>query len=48
MADIEKEKQINMELQKVVNPHVLEIYDIIDGSDSVWYITEFCAGGSLW
>lgn len=46
--DIAKEKQINEELRKVENENILKIYDIVDQPDTVWYITEYCAGGSLW
>lgn len=46
--DVQKEKQINEELQRVSNPNILEIYEIIDTNDYVWYITEYCSGGSLW
>lgn len=51
MADIEdiaKEKQINEELRKVENENILKIFDIIEQPDTVWYITEYCSGGSLW
>ena len=48
MEDIRKEKQINDELRKVENENILKIYDIIDLPEAVWYITEYCSGGSLW
>jgi serine/threonine protein kinase len=46
--DIAKEKQINEQLRKVDNENILKIYDIIEQPDTVWYITEYCSGGSLW
>jgi serine/threonine protein kinase len=48
LEDIAKEKLINEELRKVDNENILKIYDIIDQPDVVWYITEYCSGGSLW
>lgn len=30
------------------NPNILEIFEIIETNDYVWYITEYCSGGSLW
>lgn len=48
MDDINKEKHINEELKKVDNENILKIYDIIDQPEAVWYITEYCSGGSLW
>ncbi len=48
LDDIAKEKLINEELRKVDNENILKIFDIIDQPDVVWYITEYCSGGSLW
>jgi serine/threonine protein kinase len=48
LDDINKEKLINEELRKVDNENILKIYDIIDQPEAVWYITEYCSGGSLW
>lgn len=39
MDDINKEKHINEELKKVDNENILKIYDIIDQTEAVWYIT---------
>lgn len=35
-------------MKKVENENILKIYDIIDQPEVVWYITEYCSGGSLW
>ena len=48
MADILKERKINEELQKVTSNNILEIFEIIDTAEFVWYLTEYCSGGSLW
>ena len=48
LEDINKEKVINEELKKVDNENILKIFDIIDQAETVWYITEYCSGGSLW
>lgn len=43
-----KEKKINEELQKVSSSNILEIFEIIETKELVWYLTEYCSGGSLW
>ena len=48
MDDIEKETGINLLLKTVKSEQILEIYDIIEQEDNIWYISEYCEGGSLW
>jgi serine/threonine protein kinase len=45
---VAKEKKINEELQKVSSNNILEIFEIIETKQYVWYLTEYCSGGSLW
>jgi serine/threonine protein kinase len=43
---VAKEKKINEELQKVSSNNILEIFEIIETKQYVWYLTEYCSGGS--
>lgn len=46
--EIEQEKDINERLMKIEHKNILRVYQILEDSAEIYYLVEYCEGGSLW